>query len=256
MPGYDQFLNLFFQIQDLDCKEESKFDPRKYNHVLAEFKHLLSVNEYNRIIKEFKHSAKLLLVEVLNCQDQNYHTPLHISSYFGDFKSSRLFTHNGANPSCPANAQAPLEIGKDKFSRDVLQCLNDAATTTNVKDLQYLVNCGEDIDSRTSIVGQAPIHKAVLSSHSDTEKVKMLDSIIKSNADINIIDSNGWTALHHAAFNGDLTSVQKLKEEGANIYAFSNQFNTPLHLAALKNRYKVVEYLIECKADMEARDEL
>jgi hypothetical protein len=32
-----------------------------------------------------------------------------------------------------------------------------------VKDLEYLINCGEKIDSRSSIVGQAPIIKAVLS---------------------------------------------------------------------------------------------
>ena len=63
-----------------------KFDPRKYKNVLSEFKHLLSSADYNRVIKEFKHNIKLLLTEVLNCQDINYHTPLHIASYFGDFK--------------------------------------------------------------------------------------------------------------------------------------------------------------------------
>lgn len=96
-------------------------------------------------------------------QDVNYHTPLHISSYYGDFKSSRLFTTLGANTASAATAEAPLEVGKDKFSRGVLQSLNGAANTANVKDLEYLVNCGEDIDGRSSIVGQAPIHKAVLS---------------------------------------------------------------------------------------------
>jgi len=113
-------------------------------------------------------------------------------------------------------------VGKDKFSRGVLQSLNEAANTANVKDLEYLVNCGEDIDSRSSIVGQAPIHKAVLSTKEDIEKSKTLKSIVKCNADVNIIDSNGWTALHHAAFNGDLNSVNELKASKANINAFSN----------------------------------
>jgi ankyrin repeat protein len=181
-----------------------KFDPRKYKNVLAEFRHLLSPADYNRVIKEFKHSVKLLLTEVLNCQDVNFHTPLHISSYFGDFKQSRLFTHLGANTSSAANAEAPLRVGKDKFTRDVLQSLNEAASTTNIQDLEYLVNCGEKIDSRSSIVGQAPIHKAVLSNQSEADKCKTLDKIVKCNADLDIIDSNGWTAMHHAAFNGDL----------------------------------------------------
>ena len=94
------------------------------------------------IVKEFKHQVKLLLKEVLNCQDLNHHTPLHIASYYGDFKQSRIFTHLGANASSAATAEAPLEVGKDKFVRSVLQNLNDAATTCNTKDLEYLVNCG------------------------------------------------------------------------------------------------------------------
>ena len=60
----------------------------------------------------------------------------------------------------------------------------------------------------------------------------MLDSIFDSKADVNIIDSNGWTALHHAAYNGDLQSVERLLRGAAKIGAFSNQFKTPLHLAA------------------------
>jgi ankyrin repeat protein len=32
----------------------------------------------------------------------------------------------------------------------------------------------------------------------------MLSSIFKLNADVNTIDSNGWAALHHAAYHGDL----------------------------------------------------
>ena len=97
------------------------------------------------------------------------------------------------------------------------------------------MNCGENIDSKASIVGQAPIHKAVLSGNTDEEKGRMLNSIFKLNADINSIDSNGWTALHHAAYNGDFQAVDMLVNAGANINAFSNQFKTPLHFAAMNN---------------------
>lgn len=163
VPGTDIFQELFFQIQELESKDDVKFDPRKYKNVLAEFEHLLSAEDYKKTKREFKHSVQLLLKEVLNCQDNNYHTPLHISSYYGDFKSSRIFTLLGADASSSATAEAPLEVGKDKFSRGVLQNLNQAAQTANKSDLEYLVNCGENIDGRFSIVGQAPIHKAVLS---------------------------------------------------------------------------------------------
>jgi len=61
---------------------------------------------------------------------------------------------------------------------------------------------------------------------------------------VNIIDSNGWTALHHAAYNGDLLAVKLLVGAKAHINAFSNQFKTPLHFAAMNNHSEVVDYLI------------
>lgn len=131
VKGYDSFLKLFFQIQDLDCKEEAKFDPRKYKNVLGEFEHLLSKSDYRRIKKDFKIQIKELLKNVLGDWDVNHHTPLHVSSYKGDFKSSRLFTSLGADPQSAANAGDPLTVAKDKYTRDVLQTLTDAAQTAN-----------------------------------------------------------------------------------------------------------------------------
>ena len=118
-----------------------------------------------------------------------------------------------------------------------------------------MVNCGEQIDERGSIVGQAPIHKAVLSSKEPKEKKDTLQTIFDQNADINIIDSNGWTALHHAAYNGDLQSVNQLKEAQAEINPYSNQFKTPLHFAAMNNYDKIVESLLGANALIEAKDE-
>lgn len=178
VPGLKMFTDLFFQVQELESSHESQFDPRKYSDILAEFKHLLSESDYSRIVREFKHQVKLLLKEVLNCQDCNMHTPLHIASYYGDFQSARLFTKLGSSASSAATAEAPLELAKDKFSRDVLQTLNDAANQTNIKDLTYLVNCGENIDERASIVGQGPIHKTVLSNKGEAEKKQTLDTIL------------------------------------------------------------------------------
>ena len=74
----------------------------------------------------------------------------------------------------------------------------------NADDLVYLVNCGENIDYKASIQNQAPIHQAVLSKKATDQKQQMLESIFESKADVNIVDSNGWTALHHAAYHGDL----------------------------------------------------
>jgi ankyrin repeat protein len=68
-----------------------------------------------------------------------------------------------------------------------------------------LVNCGNKIDSKLSIFGEAPIHKAVLTDHDKKEDA--LRTIIESKANVDNMDSNGWTALHHAAYNGDFESA-------------------------------------------------
>lgn len=86
-----------------------------------------------------------------------------MASYFGDYKASRLMVKKGAEPTSAAFAERPLNLSKDKFTRDVLQNLNQAAVMSNDQDIKYLVNCGNKIDARSSIFNEAPIHKAVLS---------------------------------------------------------------------------------------------
>lgn len=219
-PGYDEFLKLYFQLQPFETNAELRFDPRNCNNILKEFKHLLVPREYNNVVREFKEAIDLLLKEVLSRQDNNCHSPLHIASYFGDFKASRFLVKLGAQPTSAAFAERPLEVGKDKFSRGVLQTLNKAAAQSNAKDLKYLVNCGNEINKRESIFGEAPIHKAVLSN--EEQKEQTLETIIQCNANLNNMDSNGWTALHHAAYTGDLTSAEMLLQSGATIDSYSN----------------------------------
>lgn len=67
----------------------------------------------------------------------------------------------------------------------------------------------------------------------EPEKPDTLKTIIEDcQANVNNIDSNGWSALHHAAYIGDIESARTLLESDAKVNAFSNQNRTPLHLAA------------------------
>lgn len=170
-----------------------------------------------------------MIKQALNQQDVNKHSPLHIASYFGDFKASRLMVDLGAMPFADVVDKetrktteiGTLKISKEKFSRDVLQNLNDAANEGNSKDLQYLVNCGEMIDERIGITGEAPIHKAVLAKVPEdakeaemkeaiAKKATTLKTIVECHANLDTPDANGWTALHHAAYTGDKASTEYL----------------------------------------------
>ena len=90
--------------------------------------------------------------------------------------------------------------------------MNDAAEGSNYQDIKYLVNCGEQIDKRQSITGEAPIHKSVLSSQITDKNTALTTIIVDCNANLDTLDSNGWTALHHASYNGDLESARTLLE--------------------------------------------
>lgn len=43
----------------------------------------------------------------------------------------------------------------------------------------------------------------------------MLDKVLEMEADVNVIDTNGWTPLHHAAYYGELDAINTLFERGA-----------------------------------------
>lgn len=106
-----------------------------------------------------------------------------------------------------------------------------------------------------SIFGEAPIHKAVLSE--EDNKPDALSTIIADcQANVNTIDSNGWTPLHHAAYIGDYDSAIILIQSGAKINSYSNQQRTPLHLAAMNNHTNLIEILLINKAELEWQDEL
>ena len=105
---------------------------------------------------------------------------------------------------------------------------------------------------RQSITGEAPIHRAVLSHK--IEKTFALESIIQCNANLDTLDSNGWTALIHASYHGDINSATMLKENGAKVNAFSNQRKQALHFASMKNNVEVMQLLIKNKAQLEGKD--
>jgi hypothetical protein len=64
-------------------------------------------------------------------------------------------------------------VSKDKFARSIITNLNDAAVGGESADVKYLVNCGEQIDHRSMITMEAPIHKAVLSQAKDVKKAAL-----------------------------------------------------------------------------------
>lgn len=105
------------------------------------------------------------------------------------------------------------------------------------------------MDRRLSIFGEPALHKAVDSNGAN--RILTIKTLMDYEADVNLIDYNGWTALHHAAFKGDVESCRELIENGANVNAYSTSMKTPLHLAAFHNHPEIIHLLVTSGASLE-----
>jgi ankyrin repeat protein len=84
------------------------------------------------------------------------------------------------------------------------------------------------------------------------EVVEML-FLMDGTLDLDAVDTDGWTALHHASKHGSNEILQILCQEGANPSATTNSNETGLHLAAQERNKEVVEFLLEknCPFDIQ-----
>jgi ankyrin repeat protein len=104
----------------------------------------------------------------------------------------------------------------------------------------WLVNQGANVRlAATNAMRVAPIHAASAGRH-----FGILSMLVKSGADVNARQQQGFTALHAAAQNGDEASLRLLLNHGADRTARAASNQTPLDLA-LQNGHASVAALLE-----------
>ncbi|MHC4679107.1 MAG: ankyrin repeat domain-containing protein [Planctomycetota bacterium] len=151
--------------------------------------------------------------------------------------------------------------------------LSEAATTGRLDIVKSLIAKGADIDKKEGSLFRTPLHRAVMSGHSD-----VAECLLAHGANPELRDSSSQTPLdlavgrgrkdivellqakvadssiHGAARLGVLDKVKAFVENGTDINAKDGQGMTPLHLAAQKGQREVVEFLILRGADVHAKD--
>lgn len=247
--GFDDFKSEWQQLQNLEDPNSKPLDPKKFFHALNELKHFISPEVYGSILKDFEREKKLLIRDIMNVRDVCDETPLHIASRRGFYVLVSNFLKFGAQICKNFNGNAPLDIAKDKFTRRALTNLNEEAFKWLDDNITELIENGEDVNKRLTIFGIPPLHKAVDSEIK--ENTTTIRTLLDYNADINLMDYNGWTALHHASFKGDLIAWAELIQNGANVNAFSTSMKTPLHLAAYYNHPEIIHLLAQNGANLE-----
>lgn len=86
---------------------------------------------------------------------------------------------------------------------------------------------------------RTPLHEACIGGHTLVVK-----ELLKHMTDINVVDSNGQTSAHLAAYHGESECLEILVTNGSNMVLEDKQGRTPAHLAAMKNHRAALRYSI------------
>ncbi len=89
-----------------------------------------------------------------------------------------------------------------------------------------------------------------------SNKLQVVDLLLRKGANIDAKDNLGKTALHIAVSEGRLETVKILLKKGANIKALENDGKTALHIAACDGKLEIIDFLLQKGADIEAQDNL
>ncbi|KAI9727353.1 MAG: hypothetical protein M1828_006973 [Chrysothrix sp. TS-e1954] len=123
-----------------------------------------------------------------------------------------------------------------------------------VRILEKLLTCGVPLNARTHKSGLTALHVVaaqpgfpdrcayVRNNDHDHESFVSVCRRMYANFDPNIVDAEGFTALHFAAANSEY-QANELLEAGANAFAKSQASLTPLHAAAVARQSNVVSLL-------------
>ncbi len=134
--------------------------------------------------------------------------------------------------------------------------LFDAAVTNDLRKLQYYIKMGVDVDGMNEEESR-PLHVAIWNGNYEAA-----NTLLAAGANPYSIDAVGRKSIHIACLKGDLRVVNLLlqhykqhPEKGAPIWKVVDDNDTqPIHFAAQANDNDICNLIVDCGADVGARD--
>lgn len=189
--------------------------------------------------------------------DSKQNTPLHYACSLGHLDTVQVLVKGGASLTAHnLEDQAPLHMAILADKKETVETLIDthhcnptdpcfkkkslhlASSSGLAAILGVLVKAGCSVVEFDE-EGHAPIHAAAMCDQS--EVVKELVTTFK--CPVNLQDSQGNSALHHACKSGHLATVKVLRSLGVDLDAFNKAGDAALHVAAFNGRTEVLMLL-------------
>lgn len=131
---------------------------------------------------------------------------------------------------------------EEEFVKEVEQLLSPEE-----KEILYR-NQTPELD-KISTAKWNPLHTFAL-----TGQIRFMDRLLEEGLDIDVVDKEGQTALHHAVFGKKEAVISHLLRKGANPQVRDLDGITPLHYAVQVGALQTVKMLIKYKVDVNVAD--
>ncbi|KAF5534473.1 ankyrin 3 [Fusarium mexicanum] len=175
--------------------------------------------------------------DVLDVQDLQERTPLHLAALHGHSTASKQLLKSGAK----TNGQA---VGGDT-------ALHFAVLQGHQSIMKYLLELDPNLITIADGQSHTPLFSAVFRGSSSAVKL-----LLDRKANLRALDAYGNSVLHHAVSIEKSSVIKLLLDSGSDVNRQNAQGRTPLHLAIVGDHSSAVKALLERRSRTDIADNL
>lgn len=149
------------------------------------------------------------------------------------------------------NLETENSLSKDGFDTESWTDLHWASADNHLEEIKTIIEKFSEMISCKDKNGRTALHLAAFFGN-----LKVVELLISAGAAINSTDENGSNSLHFAAENGHFEMIKYLFSKGADLNARNREGSNPLHYAVSNKNMEMIEWLIDKGINSNDSDDL